>query len=109
MATYRVTGPDGASYQVTAPDDATDAQVMQYVQANAKPATKNADANLGGTMQFGPFDTGIKIPPVVESAFVGAGKTFTRLGQGRNRHTTPQRATHRHCRDSLPVTRPIRG
>lgn len=35
MATFKITGPDGQTYRVTAPDDATEEQVMSYVQQNA--------------------------------------------------------------------------
>lgn len=35
MAKYQVTGPDGANYEVGAPDDASEADVMAYVQQNA--------------------------------------------------------------------------
>jgi len=39
MAKFTVTGPDGQSYEVEAPDDATDEEIMSYVeeQASAKP------------------------------------------------------------------------
>lgn len=35
MAKYRITGPDGGTYEVNAPDDATEDQVLSYVQQNA--------------------------------------------------------------------------
>lgn len=36
MAKYVITGPDGSKYEVNAPDDATEQQVMEYVQKNAQ-------------------------------------------------------------------------
>lgn len=38
MAKYRITGPDGGTYEVNAPDGASEADVMAYVQRNAKMA-----------------------------------------------------------------------
>jgi hypothetical protein len=64
MATFRVTGPDGAVYNVTAPDGASDADVMQMVQSQAKSAPTAPSTSAG------------------EAALIGAGKAFTRLGQG---------------------------
>ena len=37
MATYQITGPDGAVYEVTAPDDATEAEIMAYAQRGSAP------------------------------------------------------------------------
>lgn len=68
MARYEVTGPDGGRYEVTAPDDATNDQIMQFVQSQAKaPAsnpyartaksdsnTQNFLAGIGGAM-YGPY------------------------------------------------------
>lgn len=34
MAKFRITGPDGGVYEVNAPDDATEDQVLSYVQQN---------------------------------------------------------------------------
>ena len=42
MATYNVTAPDGTKYQVTAPDDATQDQVMAYVQAQHGQSSQTA-------------------------------------------------------------------
>lgn len=38
MAQYSITAPDGSNYQVTAPDNATQDQVMAYVQQQHAPA-----------------------------------------------------------------------
>lgn len=35
MGKFRITGPDGQTYDVTAPDDASEADVLSYVQRNA--------------------------------------------------------------------------
>lgn len=53
---------------------------MDWLRKNA-PA-QGADANLGGTLQLGPLDTGIPIPASLEAGLVGAGKTFTNLIRG---------------------------
>jgi hypothetical protein len=47
MATFRITGPDGSTYEVNAPDDATEQQVLQYVQANAPSAPTQAKERTG--------------------------------------------------------------
>ena len=36
MAKFRITGPDGGMYEVNAPDDATEDQVLSYVQQNTQ-------------------------------------------------------------------------
>lgn len=66
MATFEVTGPDGGKYQVTAPDDATNDQIMSYVQSQAKaPAAPKTDDNS-------PMQAGL----------IGAGRMMTQLGRG---------------------------
>lgn len=90
MARFEVTGPDGSRYEVNAPDDASNDQIMQYVQSQARP---NADKALGGTLQLGipftgkRFDTGIGLSPDMEASIVGAGKTTARFLQGVNPFT----------------------
>jgi hypothetical protein len=32
MAKFQITGPDGARYEVEAPDDASEQQILDYVQ-----------------------------------------------------------------------------
>lgn len=39
----------------------------------------------GGTLQIGPFDTGIRTPEAVDRALAGAGKTFADLGRSTKR------------------------
>lgn len=52
-----------------------------YAKSRAAPP-QNVYANLGGTLQFGPWDTGLRIPNSVEAGLVGAGRTFDRLIEG---------------------------
>lgn len=52
MATFKITGPDGQTYRVTAPDDATDEQVMAYVQQNA-----GKESAMGGGPDAMPDDS----------------------------------------------------
>lgn len=70
MATFRVTGPDGQVYRVNAPDDATDEQVMAYVQQNAD----KKSAMGGGPVQPGLKEQGAKLP--------AAGRAFINVAQG---------------------------
>ena len=45
MAKYRITGPDGGTYEVTAPDDASEAEILSYVQQNAAPKAAASGAS----------------------------------------------------------------
>lgn len=75
MARYRITGPDGGTFEVTAPDDATQEQVMAYVQQNARhsqgaakfaqPAMAAAEPNAT------PIQLGDAIADVGKSAGIG--------------------------------------
>lgn len=47
MAQYNITSPDGAQYQVTAPDNATQDQVMAYVQQQHGAATTPQPSGMG--------------------------------------------------------------
>lgn len=81
MANYEVTGPDGSKYQVTAPEDATPEAIQRYAMAMAPRA--NPDDNLPQTLSVaGLGDTGIPLPKWAAAGLVGAGKTFSRIGQG---------------------------
>lgn len=46
MAKYRITGPDGGTYEVTAPDDASEADILAYVQRNAGMVKPSVDGPL---------------------------------------------------------------
>lgn len=81
MATFEVTGPDGSKYQVTAPDDASQSDIMAYVQKQSKPKV-DADSLLPKTLEVAGRDTGIPLPQSVAAGLVGAGKTTARILQG---------------------------
>ena len=54
MAKFQITGPDGARYEVTAPDDASEAQLLDYVQRNAgSKAAEPAPAERPGALERG--------------------------------------------------------
>jgi hypothetical protein len=72
MAKYRITGPDGATYEVNAPDGASEADVMAYVQRNAKMQPKAAVAAPDPTEGMSGMD----------KFLAGAGKAFHDIGQG---------------------------
>lgn len=75
MARYRITGPDGGTFEVNAPDDATQDQVMAYVQQNAgrsEGAAKFAQpamATANGAPK--PVPAGEMIADVAKSAGIG--------------------------------------
>jgi hypothetical protein len=54
MARFQITGPDGNSYEVTAPDDASDDDVLSYVQQNV--GADDAPQEQIGAAQSGPLD-----------------------------------------------------
>jgi hypothetical protein len=54
MARFQITGPDGNSYEVTAPDDASDDDVLSYVQQNV--GAGDAPQEQAGAAQSGPLD-----------------------------------------------------
>ncbi len=63
MAKYSVTGPDGQKYTVTAPDDATDEQIMAYVQQSAdKKSAMGGGPAQKGTKQPGLREAGASMP-----------------------------------------------
>jgi len=66
------------------PEFETVAKAYQQVRAgSASAAEKPSDpADSGGTLQFGPFDTGIKTSPAIERGLAGAGKAMADLGRG---------------------------
>lgn len=45
-------------------------------------AAPESPADAGGTLQFGPLDTGIKTPPWMERGLAGMGKAFADTGRG---------------------------
>lgn len=76
MARYRVTGPDGGTFEVNAPDDATQEQVMAYVQQNAgqsQGAAKFAQPAMAtAEPKANPVPLGDAIADVGKSAAIGA-------------------------------------
>lgn len=70
MAIKRIQFPDGSIKRVEVPDDATDEQILQFVQSQSKPAPKaeRIDPNAGMSR--------------LDKLIVGAGRGFTELGQG---------------------------
>lgn len=63
MPDFIVTSPEGKKFRVTAPEGASQDEILAYAQKNMPQAE---------APKTGP----------VEAALIGAGKTFTRLGQG---------------------------
>lgn len=54
MAKFQITGPDGAKYEVEAPDDASEQQIIDYVQKNAgAPAAAAAPPDRPGALERG--------------------------------------------------------
>jgi hypothetical protein len=58
---------------------AEDGPWAKYSQPEAPPYDPSAG---GGTLQFGPWDTGIKTPESVERGLAGVGKAFADVGRG---------------------------
>lgn len=56
MATYRITGPDGAAYDVTAPDTASEAEVLAYAQKNYAPKQQLESLTADPMEGMGTFD-----------------------------------------------------
>lgn len=82
MAKYRITGPDGATYEVNAPDDATEQDVMSYVQANAAktppPDTRGALERAGSVDN--PFGAVLKAPDMFFRGATGTGTDYVEAG-----------------------------
>lgn len=73
MPTYRITSPDGQQFDVTAPDGASQDQVLEYAKSQW---TKTAKAK-----QEAPKPE-LEDPGFAQSALIGAGRTFDRVGKG---------------------------
>lgn len=63
------------------PEFDTVAQAYQLAKAPAPPAQVSDPSIGGGTLQFGPFDTGIRTPQWLDRTLAGAGKAFADTGR----------------------------
>lgn len=82
MAIYEITGPKGEVYEIEGPDDADPSAVIAQLQPpQSKPETYDPSTG-GGTLQFGPWDTGIEIPQSATRFLAGTGKAMSDLGRG---------------------------
>lgn len=81
MARYRVQGPDGKIHVFEGPDGAKPADVEAFAarQFGAPAAApKGPDPSAGGgTLQFGPLDTGIATPEWLDRGLAGTGSGLT--------------------------------
>lgn len=59
MAKFKITGPDGASYEITAPDNATEQDILSYVQKNLKSASQGAYDPTSGMSGYEKFAAGM--------------------------------------------------
>ncbi len=58
------------------------AAYIQSLDAPASQTVKESPADTGGTLQFGPLDTGIKTPGWLDRGLAGVGKAFADTGRG---------------------------
>jgi len=73
MAVYRITGPDGSRYKVNGPEDATEAQVISYVQRQIAEEERLAELEPDFLDQIEEFGKGIPSGAIgfLESAALG--------------------------------------
>ena len=73
MAVYRITGPDGSRYKVNGPEDATEAQVISYVQRQLAEEERLAELEPDFIDQIEEFGKGIPAGAIglFESAALG--------------------------------------
>ena len=73
MAVYRITGPDGSRYKVNGPEDATEAQVISYVQRQIAEEERLAELEPDFIDQIEEFGKGIPSGAIglLESAALG--------------------------------------
>lgn len=69
MAKFRITGPDGANYEIEAPDDASEQQILEYVQQNAKPQVSQLESAGRGALQGVTFGFGDEIYGAAAGAY----------------------------------------
>ncbi|MGC4028928.1 MAG: hypothetical protein QM696_08655 [Steroidobacteraceae bacterium] len=93
MAIYEITAPDGRKYRVTGNGTQEEAlaHFQEQWQAQQAPVTKLPPANTepaadpsagGGTLSFGPWDTGVRTPQWLDRNLSGAGKFFVDSSRG---------------------------
>ena len=68
------------------PDNSKKAVPWENALRGANLAKKEDPSNAEGTLQFGPLNTGIKIPASVNNSLAGIGKAFSDFGQGVKRN-----------------------
>lgn len=76
MPAYRITSPDGKTWEVNAPEGATQDQVLEYAKSQwskSQPAARAAEA---------PKTAPVEDPGFLQTALIGAGRTFDRIGKG---------------------------
>ena len=73
MTVYRITGPDGSRYKVNGPEDATEAQVISYVQRQIAEEERLAELEPDFLDQIEEFGKGIPSGAIgfLESAALG--------------------------------------
>lgn len=71
MARYQITGPDGGAYEITAPDDATEQDVLSYVQQQAAQQAAPAAAPKGPRGQRGGAVSNMSLKEGAESLWMG--------------------------------------
>lgn len=88
MPIARFEMPDGRIARFEVPEGTTPEQAQALITrslAAAEGRTEQINVNPsegGGTLQFGPFDTGIRTPQSVDRFLAGAGQAFSALGTG---------------------------
>lgn len=118
MPITSVKSPDGRVIRVSHPEGATRDQIIAYAKNQAaQPESKSApvmqahgdqtlkerrDALGGGTLQFGPFDTGIATPQWLDEGLAGMGRRMTEIGTLGFHNPDPM--VDRMLDDSVPAT-----
>lgn len=89
MASYIITAPDGRKFRVSGEGTKEEALAQfqaSYTQSSAQqpqqPQERHDPSEGGGTLSFGPIDTGIKTPQWLDRGLAGAGKAFVDAGRG---------------------------
>lgn len=108
MARYRVTGPDGTSvYEVEAPDNASDAEILQYVQKNAQqqpaqPKTGTLEALGRGALQGATFGLSDEIYAGAKGAYSAV--TGGKFSDTYNQELADVRAANERAKKDAPLS-----